>query len=424
MDKKNGHHSAKHLVKTTIPFFPAVLACGIWPGGFGETSPDARVKLRGFGTLGGARSSSDQAEFIRDLSQPRGLSNHWSGRIDSVLGGQANWQINSTLELVGQVVSRYHYDSSRNPELMWAFAKWDPDARLSLRAGRIGADFMMSADSRLVNYASLTVRPAADFFGPLFFSHFDGADAILTLPHGGGLLRSKVFAGATHEKTIGTPGVWDTSGSPVSGLVLDYLTGPWQFRASATNVRFSHDINFSALTDPLRTTGSGFGYPSAIAAAEALRAKNTTSRFYSLGVVYDDGPLQIQGMLNSIDHETATFQNSHAGYVLAGYRLGSVTPYSGVSWWKTSAKSNTTGLPSGVGFDSLIQNYNQVMAASAVDQQTYTLGLRWDVQRNVAIKTQWDAIRGTSGSVFPFANVKSGWNGRTDVLSLSLDFIF
>jgi hypothetical protein len=34
--------------------------------------------LRGFGTLGLARSSSDQAEFVRDLSQPVGIKGgHW-----------------------------------------------------------------------------------------------------------------------------------------------------------------------------------------------------------------------------------------------------------------------------------------------------------------------------------------------------------
>ena len=114
----------------------------------------ATFSLRGFATLGVARSSSDQAEFVRDLSQPKGIKNgQWSGRIDSILGAQANWQATPELELVGQVVSRYRYDESRDPELMWAFAKWEPDARVSVRAGRIGADFMLLADSRLVGYS-------------------------------------------------------------------------------------------------------------------------------------------------------------------------------------------------------------------------------------------------------------------------------
>ena len=388
------------------------------------TMTESSWSLRGFGTLGIAHSSSNQAEFVRDLSQPRGISNHWSGRIDSVFGVQTNWQAASTLELIGQVVSRYRYDGSRNPEVMWAFAKWEPDARVSLRAGRIGADFMMLADSRLVGYSYLPVRPSADFFGPLFFSHFDGADASLTWPLGNGLVHGKLFAGATHEKTSGTPGIWDTSGSPVNGFVLDYQTGPWQLRASTTRIRFSNDIKLAPLPESLRAMAANFGFPSEMAAADALTTRDTTSRFYSAGVVYDEGPLQIQAMLNKINHQTGVFQNSHAGYGLVGYRLGTVTPYVGASWWKSTFKPYTTGLPNVPPLDELNKIFDSIMIASAVNQTTYTFGARWDVQANVALKLQWDAIRGRASSRFPFARVEPGWDGRSDVLSVALDFVF
>lgn len=389
-----------------------------------EPTPESNLSLSGFGTLGIARSSSDKVEFVRDLSQPKGISNHWSGLIDTVFGVQTSWRATSTVELVGQVVSRYHYDGSHNPEVMWAFAKWDPDARLSLRAGRIGADFMMLADSRLVGYSYLPVRPSADFFGPLFFSHFDGADASVTLPLGDGLVRGKLFGGATHEKATGTPGVWDTGGSPVAGVVLDYQTGPWLLRANAAGIKFSNDIKFAPLPDTLRSVGATFGYPSAIAAADVLTTRDTTTRFYSVGAVYDEGPLQVQGMLNSIHHETGVFQNSHAGYLLAGYRLGPVTPYAGVSWWRSKLKPYTTGLPDVAPFDALNQAFDRIMVASTADQNTHTLGARWDFREKMALKLQWDAIRGTSASRFPYARGDAGWNGRTDVLSLCLDFIF
>ena len=396
---------------------------------FGTESPatttsESSLNFRGFGTLGLARTTSDQVEFVRDLSQPKGVSDRWSSRIDSVLGVQANWQVSTELEGVAQVVSRYRYDRSRDPELMWAFAKWEPDARVSLRAGRIGADFMMLADSRLVGYSYLPVRPSADFFGPLFFSHFDGADASLTLPLGSGLLRGKLFAGATHEKTSGTPGIWDTSGSPVGGFVLDYQSGAWHLRASTTNVRFASDIKFAPLPETLRAVGANFGFASALAAADALTTRDSTSRFYSLGVVYDEGPLQVQGMLNKIEHRTAVFQNSHAGYLLAGYRVASVTPYAGLSWWKSRFKPYATGLPNAAPVVALNQSFDSIMLASAVDQLTYTLGARWDLKPDVALKLQWDAIRGHAGSRFPYARAGSDWNGRTDVLSLSLDFVF
>ena len=390
----------------------------------GEGAEASSFTLRGFGTLGVARSSSDDAEFVRDLSQTKGIRDgKWSGRIDTILGVQANWQATREVELVGQVVSRAHYDTSRDPEVMWAFAKWDPDPRVSLRAGRIGADFMMLADSRLVGYSYLTVRPSADFFGPLFFSHFDGADGSLTLPLGDGLLRGKLFMGKTQEKAAGSPGIWDTSGSPVHGLVFDYMTGPWQFRINASNIRFGKEIKTFTIRENLIEAGAFF--PTALEAAGTMVAKHKWARFLSLGVVYDEGPLQVQAMLNRIRQESDVFEDSHAGYVLAGYRVGSVTPFAGISRWVSDGGPYSTGLPD-LDADTMLlkAGYAQFMAASRAHQTTYSLGARWDFRDNMALKLQWDGIRGNASSRFPFATSKPEWNGRTNVVSAVMDFVF
>jgi hypothetical protein len=381
-------------------------------------SSESPFSLRGFGTIGLARSSSDHAEFVRDLSQPVGIKGgQWSGRIDSILGLQANWQATREIELVGQVVSRLHYDRSHNPELMWAFAKWEPDPRFSLRGGRIGADFMMLADSRLVGYSYLTVRPPTDFFGPLFFSHFDGTDASVTVPLGEGLFRSKFFFGRTYEKSAGALGTWDTSGSPVRGIVLEYVTGPWQIRANAARIRFAENMNTSDLTIPLRTVGVFI--PEANTAADSLDTKNTTSNFLSLGLVYDNGPVQIQGMLNNIHHDAAIYQNSHAGYLLTSYRFGTVTPYLGLSRWKTQPRSSLPLLPA-----PLDEAYQQYMTASKVDRVTYSIGVRYDFNTHFALKAQFDFVRAGKGKDFSYRNSDSESNGKTNVLSVALDFIF
>lgn len=385
------------------------------------------LSINGFGTLGLAHASSAEVEFVRDLSQPKGIKDgRWSGRVDSVLGIQANWQLTSKLEAVGQLASRYQYNRSRDPTVHWAFLKWVPDERVALRAGRIGSDLMMQADSRLVGYSYLTVRPSVDFFGPLFFSYFDGLDASLTWPVGHGLLRSKLFAGVIPEKVPGAVGVWDTSGSPLYGLVVDYFIDDWQFRASSTSVRFARDLDFIELTEPLYAAAeAGFGL--AKNAADRLATKNTRSYYHSLGLVYDKGPLQLQAAANKITHKTATFQDSYAGYLLAAYRINKVTPYLGVSRWKTTYKNYTTGLPNtSADLVTLNQAYQVIMDASSANQTTYTLGVRWDLLPKIALKLQWDAIDAKGNARFPYANANNQkkWSGRTDVTTATLDFIF
>lgn len=379
-----------------------------------EGRGDNGFSLRGFGTLGLARSSSGNAEFVRDLSQTHGIKGgEWSGRIDSIFGLQANWLVTPEWEFVGQAISRLHYDKSHNPELMLAFAKWEPNAQTTMRVGRLGADFMMRADSRLVGYSFLSVRPSVDFFGPLFFSHLDGADVVLGAPIGAGILRGKVFFGKTHEKAAGTPGVWDTSGSPIRGWVLDYTVGNWQLRANAAQIRYANEIKKFNIDTQLRLAGAD-------AAADNMIAKDKASNFLSFGVVYEDGPLQVQGMVNRIQQESKVFEDSHAAYVLAGYRMGSWTPYAGVSYWKTKAEIYEAGS----GVPALDAAYRTFMSASRADQYTYTLGTRWDVWTNTAFKFQYDAVRGQPTSKFPFATSNAQWNGRTHVLSMTMDFVF
>ncbi|MCX7897091.1 MAG: hypothetical protein N2441_04385 [Rhodocyclaceae bacterium] len=396
------------------------MACAIHALAMGHETADD-FTLRGFGTLGLARSTADGAEFIRDLSQPHGIrGGRWSGRIDSILGLQANWHIDHDWEFVGQVVSRLHYDKSHNPELMWAFARWEPDPRLQIRMGRIGADFMMLADSRLVGYSFLPVRPPPDFFGPLFISHFTGLDVAVEAYLGQGLMRAKGFLGKTQEKVASASQVWDTSGSDLRGIVLDYQTGPWQLRGNFAEIRFSHDMEVGFLTTPLRIYGQMSGDSAALRAADSLAAKGKTTRYYALGAVYERNALRLQAMINFIRHETRIFQDSRAAFIQAGYRLGAMTPYVVLSRWKTFPAKDLQTLAD----PDLNAAYQAFIAYADVDRKTLSLGMRWDFHPQQALKVQWDWLRARPGSQFSFVHADPRWNGKTNILSLTYDFVF
>ncbi len=371
-----------------------------------------------------ARSSSDEAQFTRDLSQPYGVKNHWSARIDSSLGVQANWLAAPGIELVGQALSKYHADGSFKPQLSLGFAKWSPDARTQIRLGRIGADFLMFADSRSIGYSYLPVRPPVEYFGQLFFSAMDGADISLSFPLESQVLQAKLFAGRLHEQAPSALGMWDTSGSKIAGIILSTQMDALQLRGSVTNLRFSHNHDLAGFDQTLRQIGTAYGYDTAITAADALGTKGTNSTYYSAGFVYDDGPLLLQAMFNYIRHQTNLFQNSTAAYFLAGYRVHSLTPYIGYSQVHSNRRYSSSGLPDTAAFAAVNEAYESVIASSTMHQHTFTTGLRWDLQRNLALKLQWDAVRGKPRSRFLVSHPSSSWNGKTDVFSVTLDFLF
>lgn len=379
--------------------------------GAARADHDDGFSVHGFGTLGVARTTSDQVEFVRDISQPRGVRSEWDGRIDSVLGLQANWRIAHDLEAVVQGVSRYRYDRTFTPEIAWAYLKYDPTPSLSLRAGRLGTEFFMLADSRLVGYSYLTVRPPGDYFWYLPFSSIDGADIMLSLPLGDNVLRGKVFYGISDGNLPLADRQWKIDGSPMVGGYLEYQLESWQMRLSYANIKFRNSLpiaqDFYAIP-PARLS------PAAVdASLDYLETANTRSHYYSLGAVYDNGPWQVQFMLNHVDQGSNAFESSSAGYILAGYRIGPVTPFLGYSRVESERRGNRMNWA-----------VDRIMADSRSVQATTIIGARWDVVRNIAVKAQWDGIRGDASSIFPYRREQPGWGGRLDVFSLTMDFVF
>jgi len=372
------------------------------------------VTLSGFGTLGLARASNPDAEPLRDVSQPEGITRRWSARTDSILGLQGNLRLRSDLEVVMQVVSHYRENSSFNPELTWAFAKYEPNPRLRLRAGRIGTEFLMQSDSRMVGYSYLPVRPNMDFFGGIPINYADGADAQVSWPMGDGVLRATVFAGVAREKLLS----YNTNTSPVKKASIGYDQGPWQFRYIHARSRLANSIDNMG---PLLTTLNALG---ASAVAQSLDFKGSLSTYDSVGATYDDGTWQAQAAINTIRHQTTSIENSRAAYLLVGRRMGAWSPYTVYSHSKSTPRSLDTGLQ-GPNFTQLNQSLVAISARSHMDGKTLTLGARWDFAHNMDLKFQVDRTTGgTSPTTLNYNNVQPGWNGKTTILSVALDFVF
>jgi len=372
---------------------------------------DSSISLHGFGTLGLTRTDNDNAEFVRDLSQPTGAGKSWTAKIDSLLGIQANIDLSPHTEAVVQVVSRFHADGSYDPELTWAFLRHDFSPDFSIRAGRLGTEFYMLGDSRLVGYSNISMRPPPDFYGTLIFSYIDGIDVSATRPLATGLLSGKLFAGISPEQVPFSPGLtWNLRGTKLLGGYLEYRDGAWQLRYSQARSRFKHELPTDALV------GSPY-----LALVPEMGMAGQWARFDSIGLVHDDGPLNIQLMLNRIKQDSPAYEDSRAGYLLAAYRLGDFTPYLGLSRSLTRSEALPLTIDPILNFAT-----RSLVAQTQVDQHSYTLGGRWDVRKNLALKAQLDWIRGSPEATFLF-KFKTGnkhWDGDMTVYSLALDFVF
>jgi hypothetical protein len=393
--------------------------------------PAGSWRLSGFGTIGLATSSTDRVEYTRDRTQPQGVTNDLNAKLDSRLGVQGNLNLRDDLELVGQVVSTYRYDGTYSPDLTWAFISYAPTSGLQIRAGRLGWDVFQLADTKNVGYSYLWARPPVDFFGTLAISRLDGADASWTFPIAKGQnLKFKVSAGQSSEKTAfnGPSTSLDMSGGKLFGSVAEYQGESLNLRLAYARVRTGHEFPspLPELRDGLNAFANVLSDPGLAQEADGLVFKDRTLEYYSVGLGWSKGHLQVDASGAQARSGTRLFPGFKAGYLSVGYREGSLVPYILVSRIVSDTEGLYLGaLPSmGPQGEALAAGLTGLNSRSVANQTTLALGLRWDFHPKAALKVQVDHVIARPDATLLFTAVQPGWDGRVTVASVLLDFVF
>jgi hypothetical protein len=375
-----------------------------------------------FGTLAGTWQNTDGLEFRRNTAQPRGAA---AGEVqlatDSVIGLQANARWNEQLEAVVQASSRLNSDNTWRPEITRGFGRYQPDESVMLRAGRIGYDIYLGADSRDIGYSYLTIRPPVEVYGVVPNDHFDGVDATFTHPLGDGLARAYVYAGRTASSIVQPNGTRaEVDGNKVWGGSLGYLYKSWDFRIGAG----TYLLGEAAAVDPLIAALDSTGVPESLALASELAKKGRKTNYFQVSVSYDEGPLQAQLFAARLDAESAPGAKENLGYALVGYRLGKFTPYTVFSTVESFADIMPTGLPNIPPFAALNAAAEAAQTALQATQHTLSLGVRIDVAPKMDVKLQIDRVWMKQTNLVLDSNVPPLTRATMTVIGLGLDFVF
>jgi hypothetical protein len=335
--------------------------------------------FNGFGTLGVVHSSDNQADFVSNPAQPKGagFTDSWSATPDTKLGIQLNVALTDRLSAVAQVMSQYQYDGTFRPDLEWGNVKFLVTPDLSIRAGRIAIPTFMVSDSLTLGYALPYVRIPLEIFANLPVTHSDGVDGSYRTHFGAvtntvqaflGGFNSKLADGGTYE-AHGMRGIADTVEFGAATLHFSYQT-------------LHYDLSFLGLV-----------------------LNQVSQQIATIGASYDPGKWFASGELIRAPDEA--FGVFYGGYVYVGRRIEKVTPYVGYA----RAGMNRVG---SLGFTPFI------------NQDTTTLGVRWDLWKNIDFKAQLDHTVRRGGFNEFYVNQQPGFQERgTDkVLTLLVDFVF
>ena len=138
-----------------------------------------------------------------------------------------------------------------------------------------------------------------------------------------------------------------------------------------------------------------------------------------MGYSYDPGAWFVRAEAIQADYTPSLSGKTTSGYVSGGIRKGAWTP------WVTFAHVETSGLEPPGALDP-IGLLNMAVLSNNNSRHSYTVGVRWDVHDNVALKLQGSRIENHAGSFGGLGNVQPGFEpGRGyNLISASVDFVF
>ncbi|PSW07406.1 hypothetical protein [Photobacterium lipolyticum] len=325
----------------------------------------------------------------------------------SLVGLQGSFNVAEGTDVTVQLVARGEDDW--DPEVEWAFISHHFDNGLTARAGKLRLPLFMLSDYLEVGYATPWVRVPEEVYGTVVVSSFTGVDVLYDIELDDSTVSLQAFGGnRTVSASKSSLGV-ETKFRDIIGGVVSWTDETVTLRASYTQAKVNgdEDWNIDGNVIPMTTFDSD------------------KATFIGLGARYDQGNFFALSELTRTEVE-GFYQDVDAAYLTLGYNVNSLTPY--VSVARSETKDNderAVDFPINQQTIQLAQVKGMQQALLDIERTSYSAGLRWDVQSNVAITT--DVTYSTD-----FGDTRGGLSGAatdstiddTIVYTVKLDVMF
>jgi hypothetical protein len=381
------------------------------------TMDDGNLSISGFGTLGVAKSDTDQAQFAR-YNQAEGVKDKAKIGLDSNLGLQATYKINDWLSGTAQVLTRKNTSPTFTTDLTWAFLKAKINDEVNVRVGRVVLPTFLISDYQNVGYANTMMRPPIEMYGQAPIENVDGADVNYQHAFGDFNFTTQAFVGVSRGKlfipTAG--GAVATYRAPAYGISFTGEYGPFLVRVGHAQADLkSNDIGpINGLTATLGAVGF-----KQLGADIAVSGKKIG--FTSLGATMDWNNIVVQTEYAQRRAKDPVYiPDTNAWYAMAGYRIGKVLPYYAHASYTDAGHSVTP--PATFPKTGVLGSTVYGLLQSA-EQTSDLVGVRWDFAKSLALKVQVDRVKPKAkGGSLIFQSPT--FNGDVTVVGVALDFVF
>ncbi len=386
------------VMRTAGPLLLLLVLCWLIPvPSRAEVALGEHFRLSGFATLGMTRGGNDVLGFRRDLSGEASFDGDWDVAPDSLIGVQLDAQFNDDWRAAIQLVGKDRLVDSLENSLEWAFLAYRINPDWTVRLGRIGLDVFMLSEYRNLGFSFLWARPPVEYYTPIAFESFDGMDITWSHPVGEGLFRAKLFGGAT-SNDFGVAGErFELELKPIVGTSLSWESERWLWRFSLAQNKLDQTNAYFPGTEPLGHVLELLQpiWPEAAHYMDYLYVDDGRLYYTSVGMAYTNAPWQVQSELSYIDSKANFYPSIASGYISVGHQFGPATVYGVLATVEGEDKREEVPLEDAASpYAAYLLPVQQAMQfvydSVSLEQHSVSLGVRWDLRYDLALKAQWD----------------------------------
>ncbi|GAA6186299.1 MULTISPECIES: hypothetical protein [Aliiglaciecola] len=370
------------------------------------------LEFSGYARVIGGYLDEDNVDY-------KGYDDSLSFEPSSLIALQAEYKFSEKWSGTTQLIARA--DRSKDSGIEWLYLTYQATDNLQIKFGKLRAPFFSMSDYTDVGFAYPWINLPQQVYDNFLFRTFEGADLIYKFTNSNFEASIEAYIGQEDGDVNFSNTPTGFTARNLRGLIGKINKNNFELRLAhyegnlSLNIteihqfqRYLSNLNFGRSADSLSTKG--------------------VAKVEQIGIVYDNLDYFFRSEWVNIETDLDFIPEIQSYYVTAGFNYAPFTFH--ITFADSDGDSKTPVQEIPVGFDpnldQLAQAYNSIfLDAAATDMQSWTLGARWDVLSNLALKVEYSAIEEDNGSnsFFDF-DENTTFDGKSNLYLVGLEWVF
>lgn len=355
-----------------------------------ETDND-QLQFSGFATLGAVYSDSDHHGYRKDVSSDNAV---YSGEVDfkqhSLLGLQANWSISSSFDAVYQGVLRDLPEPSLDRYTTLAFIRYEVNTNWSVRVGRTSPDLFLLTEYRDVDFSYVWATAPNEIYGIVPYRSIDGVDVTYSERGYGGVFKTKLFTGSSEAEVSSISIVEEIKVKDIIGISLSFDHFNWLVQAKHSQIKIANEPQSNSFVIDVISKVPDFLWPNSEEFAESLLMTGKEVNYSSISGQYQWQNWLASAELSRITSESEAIPKITSGYAALSYQINAHQLYGIYAFTDSNIYVFNEPGVNEQALAEIIEGTTYLMNFYVANQQTISVGWRWDITNNIASSLQWN----------------------------------